>query len=85
MNNFDHHVAQLEALGFALERGMLVGSGHFEITGQIGTRFIGGNVQVDTYTQASFFDADKAHPVLGESQEFTGPDGRYTVTAILAG
>ncbi|MFM7029716.1 MAG: hypothetical protein ACKOWK_01445 [Micrococcales bacterium] len=84
MNNFDHHVAQLEALGFTLERGMLVGDGRFPNANQIGTRFLGQRVQIDTYLHSAFFDADKAHPVLGESQEITGPDGSYRVQEILA-
>jgi len=84
VNNFDHHVAQLEAIGFSLERGMLVAEGRFENPNQVGTRFISRRVQIDTYTQESFFNADKAHPVLGESQEFTGPDGEYRVQEILA-
>ena len=83
MNNFEHHIAQLEALGFELERGMLVGDGHFANPAQIGTRFETEAVQVDTYTQVAFFDADKAHPFIGESQEFTGPDGAYRVTELL--
>ena len=85
MNNFDHHVKQLEALGFQLERGMLVGDGNFASPGQIGTRFAGPNVQIDTYRLDAFFEADKAHPQLGESQEFEGPEGKYAVTQILAG
>lgn len=85
MNNFDHHVKQLEALGFQLERGMLVGYGSFPSPNQIGTRFSGPKVQIDTYRLDAFFDADKAHPHLGESQEFDGPEGQYTVTQILAG
>lgn len=84
MNNFEHHIAQLEALGFQLERGMLIGDGSFNLSNQIGTRFATAEVQVDTYTREAFFEADKAHPVLGESQEFTGPEGDYTVTALLA-
>jgi hypothetical protein len=84
VNNFDHHVAQLEALGFTLERGMLVGQGTFANPAQIGTRFSTSEVQIDTYSQAAFFDTDKAHPTLGESQEFTGPDGVYRVTQLLA-
>ena len=84
MNNFDHHVAQLEALGFQLERGMLVGEGTFARADQIGTRFSTSEVQIDTYTREAFFEADKSHPVLGESQEFDGPDGKYLVTEILA-
>lgn len=85
MNNFEHHISQLEALGFQLERGMLIGEGSFELANQIGTRFSTDLVQVDTYTREAFFEADKAHPVLGESQEFTGPDGKYLVTELLAG
>ena len=85
MNNFEHHVQQLEALGFQLERGMLMGPGKFARADQIGTRFATDEVQIDTYTQEAFFETDKAHPALGESQEFTGPDGHYRVTALLAG
>ena len=85
MNNFDHHVAQLEALGFQLERGMLVGDGAFARADQVGTRFLTPEVQIDTYTREAFFEADKSHPVLGESQEFSGPEGNYVVTEILAG
>jgi hypothetical protein len=85
VNNFEHHISQLEALGFQLERGMLIGDGGFELTNQIGTRFATDEVQIDTYTRDAFFAADKAHPLLGESQEFTGPDGVYRVTALLAG
>lgn len=84
MNNFEHHVAQLEALGFQLERGMLVGAGRFARAGQIGTRFETDQVQVDTYLMEAFFEADKAHPVLGESQKLQGPQGEYSVTQILA-
>jgi hypothetical protein len=84
VNNFDHHVAQLQALGYQLERGMLVGDGAFPIAAQIGTRFGTESVQIDTYTLEAFFEADKAHPILGESQEYEGPDGKYTVTEILA-
>ena len=83
MNNFDEHVAQLESLGFVLERGMLVGDGKFANASQIGTRFVSDHVQIDTYSMEAFFEADKAHPVLGEPQEFTGPNGKYTVTQIL--
>ena len=84
MNNFQHHVSQLEALGFQLERGMLIGAGKFPTAKQIGVRFSSGNTQVDTYLLDEFFDASKSHPVLGESQIIDGPDGKYTVTAILA-
>ena len=83
MNNFDHHIAKLESLGFQLERGMLVGEGRFSNPAQIGTRFVSANVQIDTYLLEAFFEADKAHPTLGESQEFSGPAGEYSVTAIL--
>lgn len=85
MNNFEHHISQLEALGFQLERGMLIGDGSFELANQIGTRFATDEVQIDTYTREAFFEVDKAHPVLGESQEFTGPEGKYRVTQLLAG
>jgi hypothetical protein len=83
VSNFHHHIEQLQKLGFALERGMLVGDGHFADARQIGTRFSTATTQIDTYTQAAFFAADKGHPVLGESQEFAGPDGTYTVTQLL--
>ena len=85
MNNFEHHIGQLQAAGFVLERGMLVGDGKFGRSDQIGTRFSTDEVQIDTYTREAFFEADKAHPALGESQDFTGPDGAYRVTEILAG
>lgn len=84
MNNFDHHVAWLTSLGFQLERGMLTGGGHFAVAGQVGTRFATDEMQIDTYLLEAFFEADKAHPVLGESQIIAGPDGDYTVTVILA-
>jgi hypothetical protein len=84
VNNFQHHVSQLEALGFQLERGMLVGAGEFPAARQIGVRFSSSNTQVDTYLLDEFFNASKSHPVLGELQIIDGPDGKYTVTAILA-
>jgi len=84
VNNFDHHVAWLNGLGFQLERGMLVGAGRFAVAGQVGTRFATDEVQIDTYLLEAFFEADKAHPVLGEAQVVAGPEGDYTVTAILA-
>ena len=84
MNNFQHHVTQLEALGFTLERGTLVGVGGGIPASQIGFRFCSGNTQVDTYLQSAFFEASKSHPVLGESQIIDGPDGEYSVTQILA-
>jgi hypothetical protein len=85
VNNFDHHVSQLEALGFQLERGMLVGDGVFTRADQIGTRFSTHEVQIDTYTREAFFETDKSHPKLGESQDFDGPEGKYSVTQLLAG
>lgn len=84
MTNFDHFVASLESLGFTLERGMLVGDGHFANPSQIGSRFSTAVQQIDTYTQVAFFDADKSHPVLGASETIDGPEGAYTVTAIVA-
>ena len=63
---------------------MLIGDGKFPTTKQIGVRFSSGNAQVDTYLLNEFFDTSKSHPVLGESQIIDGPDGKYTVTAILA-
>jgi hypothetical protein len=84
MTNFEHFVSGLESLGFALERGMLVGDGHFENPAQIGARFATAHQQVDTYTQAAVFEADKSHPVLGTAESIDGPDGAYTVTAIVA-
>jgi hypothetical protein len=83
VNNFEHHISRLEALGFTLERGMLIGDGRFAEASQIGTRFATASVQIDTYTREAFFEADKAHPVLGESQQVAGPEGGYTVTALL--
>ena len=83
MNNFEHHVASLEADAFVLERGMLVGAGKFAIQGQIGTRFISGKTQIDTYLLQAFFEADKSHPKLGESQKIQGPEGEYSVAPIL--
>ena len=62
---------------------MLVGDGRFELEHQVGTRFIGVNTQIDTYLQSAFFEADKAHPKLGESQKNSGPDGEYIVAPIL--
>jgi hypothetical protein len=84
MTNFEHFVAGLESLGFTLERGMLVGDGHFANPAQIGARFATAYRQIDTYTQSAFFDADKSHPVLGAVESIDGPDGAYTVTAIVA-
>jgi hypothetical protein len=84
MTNFDHFVASLESLGFAVERGMLVGEGHFANASQIGTRFSTAVQQIDTYTQSAFFQTDKSHPVLGASETIDGPEGAYTVTAIVA-
>ena len=83
MNNFQHHIEQLEALGFSLERGMLVGAGRFADPNQIGTRFATAQQQIDTYTQDAFFDADKAHPKLSGETTIDGPQGKYTVTVIL--
>lgn len=84
MKNFQHHVAQLENLGFQLERGMLTGAGKFAVAKQIGVRFLSGNTQIDTYLLDAFFDASKSHPALGESEIIDGPEGKYTVTQILA-
>jgi hypothetical protein len=84
MTNFEHFVAGLESLGFTLERGMLVGAGHFANPAQIGARFATAYQQIDTYTQSAFFDADKSQPVLGTVESIDGPDGAYTVTAIVA-
>jgi hypothetical protein len=84
MTNFEHFVAGLESMGFKLERGMLVGDGHFANPTQIGARFATAYEQIDTYTLAAFFDADKFHPVLGTLDSIDGPDGAYTVTAIVA-
>ena len=84
MNNFQHHASQLAALGFTLERGMLIGAGKFPAAKQIGVRFNSGNTQVDTYLLEEFFSASKSHPLLGESQIIDGPDGKYSVTQILA-
>jgi hypothetical protein len=83
VKNFEHHIAQLEALGFQLERGMLIGAGRFTTADQIGTRFATATAQIDTYTRESFFEADKAQPLLGESQVFAGPEGEYIVTPLL--
>ena len=83
MNNFEHHIQQLEALGFQLERGMLTGAGSFPKAAQIGTRFSTAQVQIDTYLLEAFFEADKSHPILGESQKIQGPAGEYTVTELL--
>jgi hypothetical protein len=83
VNNFEHHIASLEAEGFVLERGMLIGSAKFASQGQIGIRFASGNTQIDTYLLQAFFDADKAHPKLGESQKIQGPEGEYSVAPIL--
>ena len=84
MTNFEHFVADLESLGFTLERGMLVGDGHFPNPAQIGARFSSAFQHIDTYTLEAFFEADKSHPVLGDSAIIDGPDGNYTVTAIVA-
>ena len=83
MNNFEHHISGLEAKGFVLERGMLIGEAKFVTDGQIGIRFTAANTQIDTYLQQAFFAADKAHPKLGESQIIQGPDGEYSVAPIL--
>jgi len=83
MSNFQHHVSHLEALGFTLERGMLVGAGMFGNADQIGTRFATAEQQIDTYTQSAFFEADKSHPKLGLHTTIDGPFGSYTVTEIL--
>jgi len=84
VNNFQQHTAQLEALGFQLDRGMLVGAGKFPSSKQIGTRFSNSSAQVDTYLQSAFFDASKSHPVLGSSEIIDGPEGEYTITQILS-
>jgi hypothetical protein len=76
-------MAGLEADGFVLERGMLVGDSKFAMPGQIGVRFAGGNTQIDTYLLQAFFEADKSHPKLGESQKIQGPEGEYSVAPIL--
>jgi hypothetical protein len=83
VNNFEHHISALEALGFELERGMLIGEGKFATDGQIGTRFVSANSQIDTYLQTAFFGANKAAPKLGESQKISGPEGEYSVAPIL--
>lgn len=84
MNNFAHHMAQLEAQGFVVERGMLAGEARFAQPQQIGTRFESGRVQIDTYLLTEFFAANKAQPKLGNQEHFEGPEGDYTVTQILA-
>ena len=84
MNNFEHHISQLEALGFKLELGMLLGHSAAIDANQIGFRFGTSNTQVDTYLHNAFFDASKSHPVLGEQEIIDGPEGEYTVTQILA-
>jgi len=76
VNNFEHHVAQLERLGFQLERGMLVGAGNFGRADQIGTRFATSEVQIDTYTQEAFFETDKAHPVWANHKNSPAPMAR---------
>jgi hypothetical protein len=87
VNNFEHHMAQLAAQGFTVERGMLIGA--FADPVQIGVRFTGENTevntQVDTYLQSAFFDSNKSHPVLGPSSEVAGPEGNYRVFPILKG
>ena len=83
MNNFEHHIGQLEALGLRLELGMLVGEGSFENPAQIGTRFSEPTVQIDTYLREVFFETSKSHPRLGNTVSFEGPDGTYSVTEIL--
>ena len=86
MNNFEHHMAQLAAQGFTVERGMLIGA--FADPVQIGVRFTGENTgvntQVDTYLQSAFFDADKSHVKLGVATEVSGPEGLYKVLQILS-
>jgi hypothetical protein len=86
VNNFEHHMAQLAAQGFTVERGMLIGA--FADPVQIGVRFTGENTgvntQVDTYLQSAFFDADKAHVNLGVATEVAGPEGLYKVLQILS-
>ena len=81
MNNYEHHIAALEAKGFAVERGMLIGT--FDQPNVIGLRFISANTQVDNYLLTEFFEADKAHPKLGAADEVVGPEGAYRVQPIL--
>ena len=81
MNNFEHHIAQLEAKGFSVERGMLIGA--FDDKTVIGVRFVSANTQVDTYLQSEFFDADKSHPKLGAADAVAGPEGSYLVFPII--
>lgn len=85
VNNFEHHIAQLVAQGFSVERGMLTGA--FESPDQIGVRFTavaaGVHTQIDSYLQSAFFEANKSHVKLGETQEIVGPQGVYKVAQIL--
>lgn len=84
VNAYDHWVQTLAAQGLTVERGLLVGAS--PDASVLGFRFETEFQQFDVYFEATFFDADKAHPKLGQAT-VVGPTETmpgYRVTPIRA-
>jgi hypothetical protein len=84
VNQYQHWVQTLAAQGLTVERGLLVGAS--PDASVAGFRFETDFQQFDVYFEAAFYDADKAHPKMGQPTTVEPTDGTpaYRITRISA-